>query len=356
MEQIILFAFLIIFPLGQIIKIGIVNPIDVVVGVAAFWAIIKNYEKPKIFRHFKNFLYITFFSYVVSVFIFNRPDVFYGLLYFIRLVSYFYFLIFVWNFAKKKQNAELLKKSLLVVILTSAIFGWIQYFTFPDIKPFTIYGWDEHLFRIVGTFLDPSFLAFILILGIILSPSKIIDVFLTLTLAFTYSRAGYLAFLPAIIFRKKYWLAIFLTFFILILPRQAGEGVRLERTVSILQRLDNYRETISIIKTAPLVGVGFNNLCMARQKYIGFDSFSSHACSGSDSSLLFIFATVGILGFISFIYLIIKVWGVADSIFKISLISLGVHSLFTNSIFYSWIMGVMIILLGLSISRGKGKS
>ena len=351
MEQIILFTFLILFPFGQIIKIGIINPIDIVVGIGAFWAIVKNYEKPKIFRHFKNFLYIALFTYLASIFVFNKVEVFYGLLYFARLASYFYFFILIWNFTKgKANNSNLLRNSALIVILISAIFGWIQYLILPDIKPFTIFGWDEHLFRIVGTFLDPAYLSLLLVLGIILSPSKLIDIFLTLTLAFTYSRAGYLAFLPAVVFQSKYLLIVLLGFLILILPRPAGESVRLERTASITQRLENYKETLSIIKSSPLIGVGFNNLCLAKNS-----DFSSHSCSGSDSSLLFILATTGIIGLISFIYLLTKIWEASDNILKISMVALGVHSLFSNSIFYSWIMGICFILLATSLSKRKVK-
>jgi len=202
----------------------------------------------------------------------------------------------------------------------------------------------------VGTFLDPAYLSLLLVLGIILSPSKLIDIFLTLTLAFTYSRAGYLAFLPAVVFQSKYLLIVLLGFLILILPRPAGESVRLERTASITQRLENYKETLSIIKSSPLIGVGFNNLCLAKNS-----DFSSHSCSGSDSSLLFILATTGIIGLISFIYLLTKIWEASDNILKISMVALGVHSLFSNSIFYSWIMGICFILLATSLSKRKVK-
>lgn len=55
MEQIILFAFLILFPFGQIIRIGIIQPIDVVVGIGAIWAIWKRYKWPEVFKYFNIF-------------------------------------------------------------------------------------------------------------------------------------------------------------------------------------------------------------------------------------------------------------------------------------------------------------
>ena len=135
MNFIFLFLFLILFPFGQIIRIGIIQPIDVVVGLAAVYSIIAKLEEPEIFRNFKNFLYIAIFTYVLSTFIFWTKDLAIGLLYLFRLIAYFYFLIYVWNFVKTKENRSLLINALLSLSIISALFGWIQFFTFPDTHP-----------------------------------------------------------------------------------------------------------------------------------------------------------------------------------------------------------------------------
>ncbi len=336
MEQIILFAFLVIFPFGQIIRIGIFHPLDIIVGIGAAYAIIKRLPKPAVFKYFSNFLLIAAFTWVLGA-------TFYGFLYLIRLAAYFYFFVLVWNF----KNRKLLLNSLLSLSLVSAIFGWVQYFWFPSFKPFMIWGWDEHLYRIAGTFFDPAFLALILVFGIILSKKWLITLFLMLTLAFTYSRAAYLAFLAAMFFQKRFILIFVFLLLIFFLPRPAGEGVMLERTASITNRLDGYKQTLNIFEQTPLFGVGYNNLCLAKNS-----DFSNHACSGSDSSLLFILATTGVVGFISFIYLIIMLFQhTAYSILHITLIAVLIHSFFSNSIFYPWVLGWLIVLLGSEIKR-----
>ena len=96
-------------------------------------------------------------------------------------------------------------------------------------------------------------------------------------------------------------LIIALGIMIFLLPRPSSEGVKLERAFSILLRLKNYKETIVIWQNSPLFGVGYNNLCFARNKFIGEANYLSHSCSGSDSSILALIATTGILGFIFFI-------------------------------------------------------
>ena len=360
MEQIILFAFLILFPFGQIIKIGPVNPIDIVIALGAITAIIKRYKYPVAFKHIKDFLFIAVFGYLLSVFIFRNSQVIVGLLYLLRLAAYLYFYVFVSHFKKK----ELLLNSLLSLSLVSALFGWFQYFIYPDLTSLKYLGWDDHLFRLVGTFLDPGFTSLIIVFGGVISFIKkkyLLLAFFAATLAFTYSRAGYLAFaaslfLASLIFKKFKAFLISLACFLVIiflLPRPAGQGVNLARTYSISSRIVNYKETIEIFKRSPVFGVGFNNICLARKIYLNDINLSSHSCSGSDSSLLLILATTGTLGFIIFVYSVLKILftlkrGFYTKVFLVLISAVFVHSFFVNSLFYPWIMGYLAISASLT--------
>ncbi len=366
-QNIFVFLFLILFPFGQIFRINIIHPLDVVVGLAALYSIINNLEVPKIFQDFKNTLYVFTFSFVLSIFIFWRKDLLIGLLYLLRFTSYFYFLVYIWNFLKSKANQMLLTNALIGVSVFSALFGWIQYFWLPSLKPFFTFGWDEHLFRLVGTFLDPTFLGLIIVFGLLITMHRcmiilkkkylIIIMFLLTSLAFTYSRGSYLAFfagtLMLSIYHKKIkqflLLALALLLLIVLLPTSKNHSIEFFRAFSAISRVNNYSETITIFKTSPVFGVGFDNMCIARQKFIGIESFASHACSGSDSSLLLILATTGIAGLFSFIYLIIKVWKNSNILSKSIFVSVIVHSLFSNSLFYPWIMGYLVIVFALSL-------
>lgn len=373
--NIFIFLFLILFPFGQIIRIGVLQPLDIVVGLAAAYTIIKRLPKPDIFKYFLNFLFIAGFSWLLGALIFWRFEAFYGLLYLIRLASYFYFLIYVWDFVKKSsENRKLLLNSLVIVSAASAVFGWMQYFAFPNIKPFTVWGWDDHLFRLVGTFLDPTFLGMILVFGALTSLFLFIQVkkkifllafvFLLVSLAFTYSRASYLAFLTGIValgfYKKKMkqilYAILALILLILILPTSGNTILRITREFSAIARLDNYSDTVRIFFTSPVFGVGYNNLCLAKGTIGQVANYQSHACSGSDSSLLFILATTGTIGLIVFIY---SIWIIAKSVSKSSylpvlvsaFLALLVHSLFSNSLVYSWIIGYLIILTAVCLRR-----
>lgn len=360
MEQIILFVFLVLFPFGQIIRVGIIQPIDVVAGIGAIYAIVKKLPKPEFFKYLKNFLFIATFSWIFSLVFFKQVTVLYGFLYLLRLVAYFYFFIYVWNFVKNKdKNRKLILNSLLSLSLISGLFGWIQFFVIPDLKPLFVLGWDMHLFRLAGTFLDPTFLGLIIVFGSIIALFKkkyLVLLFFIISLAFTYSRASYLAFVVGIGYllytKRKFGYILFpmliLVGLIFILPTQRNHSVEFFRSFSAFARIGDYKQTLEIFRSSPVFGVGYNNLCLAKTKFVGFVNFSSHACSGSDSSLLFILATTGILGLISFAHLMNKVWKSSDTIFKATSLALLIHSLFSNSMFYPWILGWMIVLLAKS--------
>ena len=374
-RNIFIFLFLVIFPFGQIIRIGNLQPIDFIVGLAALYTIAKKLTPPKAYKHFATFLLFASFSWIVSIFIFRQIEVLYGLLYLVRLTAYYLFGIYLWNFAKKrKENKKLLLDGLLAVSAVSALFGWVQFFTVPDIKPFFSAGWDMHLFRLVGTFLDPTFLGLIIVFGLLISIIRLLEttkkkylvviLFLLVSLAFTYSRASYLALFAGLvvialyknILKKVVIFTVILTPLLLLLPTSRNHSIELFRTFSAVAKIGNYKNTLQIFSTSPVFGVGYNNLCIAYQKYIGVQGFNSHACSGSDSSLLFVITTTGISGFMAFVFFISRIIKSRKDKSYLTILSAGsasvfTHSLFSNSLFYPWIMGYLVILLALALKE-----
>lgn len=367
LDTIFIFLFLVIFPFGQIIRIGILQPLDLIVGLGAVYSVIKKLKVPNFVKKLQSFLFFAAFSWFFSIFIFHRLDLIYGLLYLIRFLAYIYFGTYVANFiGKVQENKNLLINSLLIDSVVSSFFGWIQFFWFSDIKPFFIWGWDMHLFRLVGTFLDPTFLGLIIVFGLLIAIVRLMELksgklyylviilFLLLSLAFTYSRASYLAFAVGILtiiylskkFKKLALLIIILGAIALLLPTAKNHSIELTRTFSVIAKVENYQTTLKIFSKSPVIGVGYDNMCIAYQKYIGPQEFSSHACSGSDSSLLFILATTGVAGLIIFIFSLIRIFQNTKNyiLFVSSSAALLVHSLFSNSLFYPWIMGWVVIL------------
>ena len=103
---------------------------------------------------------------------------------------------------------------------------------------------------------------------------------LLVSLSFTYSRAGYLAFLAStayLLYAKKngyiLYPVLILAGLIFILPTSRNPTISFFRSFSAIARVENYKETLKVFRKSPIYGVGYNNLCAARQKFIGPKAF-----------------------------------------------------------------------------------
>jgi len=285
-----------------------------------------NYRRLKFFRPVLWFGLAGLVSLIFSGF---QP----GGLYLVRFLAYSLLI-----------NLKIDKKYLLFFSSAIAVFGLIQYLLVPDTRFLAALNWDDHYYRLLSTLLDPNFTGIILVLGLILvyfyRPKTWWLYGLHLAaLLLTYSRSSYLALVVSALylawFKQKLKL-FFLGFSVLglvllLLPRPGGDGVKLERLFSVKQRLDNYREGVSLWQSRPVFGLGFNTL-----RYYRHDPVS-HAAGGLDSSLLFVLATTGVVGLIAYVNLLRSLWQ-KSLLLRLSLVALLVHSLFVNSLFYPFTM------------------
>ncbi|HSX48706.1 MAG TPA: O-antigen ligase family protein [Candidatus Saccharimonadales bacterium] len=360
----LIFLYFAIFPFGKLL--GVI-PDLVILIITTFFLL----EKRKIK---KNGLFVVFvFSLLFSLSFFKVSQIVVGFSYLVRFIGYFIFIDVIHErFGVKNKRRDLIFNTLIIIGLFVAIFGWIQYLIFPDLRILKTIGWDDHYFRLASTFLDPAFTGIILVLAEIIVIIKtltkhsvfnyLLNLFLIITILFTYSRASYLAFLFAVIFlivkfKKRFLVFLMVLFLVLIpfLPKASSEGTDLKRTYSVNQKVINYQESIELIKISPIFGLGFDNLCVSKQIFLNNQNVTSHTCSGLDNSILFIIATTGIAGLAVFIWQIYKIisntkldlygWGIIASF-----VAVFIHGMFTNTFFYSFVMGWMATLIGITRS------
>lgn len=351
MDKIIFFATLVVFPFGQLFKIGFINLFDIAIVLLAMITLLRKPVYPSWYKYFIYFILSCVFGLLVNSSLFTV----HGSLYLLRLVSYSFVAIYISNFQKNKLITN--HQSLITIAVVTAVFGWLQYLLYPDLTSLKYLGWDDHLLRMVGTFLDPTFLGLILVLGVIIAIQykyKKIVYFLLFSLAFTYSRSSYFIASLFLLFKKKYLALVVFMLVILFLPKNIGEGTNLARTVSGSNKLINYEESIQIIKKSPVFGVGFNNICSARQKYLNDTNITSHACNGADSSILFLMATTGVVGFFLLLSVVLRV--TSSPILLSSFLVIILHSVFSNSLFYPHIMFWLFTLVGLQTKTGSQRS
>ncbi|MBI4099822.1 O-antigen ligase family protein [Candidatus Microgenomates bacterium] len=267
-------------------------------------------------------------------------------------------------FVFKKVDPALTRRWLVLATVIVAIAGLLQYLFIPNVSFLSALNWDDHYYRLVGPFLDPGFTGIIILLGLILAflNFKNFITLLTFYLAFalTYSRASYLAYLVSFValawYKKSVKTAIIAALImgatILVLPKSTGEGTKLERENSIIARLRNYQESLTIWQKAPIFGVGFDTY-----RYVRGIGPESHAGAGADSSLLLVLATTGVVGFTAYLNLLRVMWqtGKASLVFKASFLAILVHSFFNNTLFYPWVMEWLWITLGILSERSESK-
>ena len=169
-----------------------------------------------------------------------------------------------------------------------------------------------------------------------------------IALSLTYSRSSLLSLFIASIFIGSKFKKTLITVFtgililitILVLPRQPGEGTKLERTSSIKAKIENYQEGFKTFLTSPIIGHGYNNLMYVRKINIP----ESHSNSGFDSSLLTILCTTGLIGLTLFLIGSLNLFRHSSLLFQTLLIVLLTHSLFANSLLYPWTLIFLVLI------------
>jgi len=348
-----------------------------------YFLILKNsFKIPRYAYLYVFFILPAGISLLLSSIEFSTDKIMTGFFYLLRYFSYLLSGVVVYNMVDKRL---LSKKRIEDAFILSGIFiaiaGFIQLILLPD---FTILdpslGWDPHKNRLASTFFDPNFVGayFVICLAVLLErifPDKctkessktgfytyfcLIVILIGLILTFSRSAWGMMGIVVLAygVFRSKVLLLVaFFTAFMayFAIPRvQTRISGTTDPADSASLRIVSWGNTVRIIKDNIWTGVGFNTYRYAQENY-GFltpDQDEIHSGAGSDSSLLLVFATTGILGFL--IYFVAFLFPIIDSLKKrylgwlvilSILISLLIESQFINSLFYPQIMFILFPIL-----------
>lgn len=386
LELILITLILIVFPFGQLTRLNLNYPSInlyfhdvIIILLIALWLGKKIYYKNKfnsaiLMRPILGFSLIALLSWVLALNHLIKYEALVSLGYLVRFILYTGIYFVLADAVKHNKLQDKISNYLIAAGATTAVLGLLQYIFMPDLKPLESLGWDPHYFRVVGTFLDPGFIGLILVLSLILLVLKfwdkwktniisiIIFLIIYISLALTYSRSSYLAYLGSfglIAYFKKnlkfFWFVLLLAIItIILLPKPYGEGVKLERESTIISRLHNWENSLKIGFDNPVLGVGFNTYRFSLKQY-GFINDknwqTNHGASGADSSLFFVFSTTGIVGLISYLIILITIIKFSlinkNPIVFCTITAIIIHSFFNNSLFYAWIMIWMWIILGM---------
>lgn len=342
------------------------------VGLLLVWqvGIKKNVVMPK------TFLVLLFFS-VMGVVSLVFSGEFRGGLYLVRYFLYSFSFLLGYVLVKDEAiDVYDLTKVMVYSGLVLAVLGFLQLVFIPNLDFFTGFGFDPHQGRLVSTFLDPNFA------GLFLNMSFVLAIFLwfkyqerrwlvlggifILAIILTFSRSAFLVLALELLLLGvlKSWRVLVVTVLVfglvfLSVPRFSERivgGLKVDKSAS--ERLDSWGKGLAVFYQHPTLGVGFNNLRFAYQQNNLFKVFSpdgGNSGAGVDSSLIFVLATTGIVGFLVFLgfwinYFFAIFKGKLHKDVKLILVTLVlglfVGSQFVNGLFYPPILFFALLVMG----------
>lgn len=366
------------FSFGEIIRIDLGNaiilkPIDLGVGlIVLLWLMLKLKKNEEIKQKstvvpILLFATSAFLSLIINYFSLSLNQFFASLAYLIRWTFYagIFFVVNDFDGKFKKRIGYLL---IIVGSLVTGL-GYMQYLFYPSLKVLSSLGWDEHMYRMFSVFLDPNFggaffvLFFLFLASLFLEKkNNFIGLLIALTLGavfLTFSRSVLIMLIVSssiffILMNKKILIVLLLGIVFLALAISSKyfniENINLFRVVSTEARIETSTNAIKIIGDQPIFGVGFNAYRYAQLRY-GFRNdkaeVMSHADSGVDNSILFVLATTGIVGFLFYSLMWIRILKTASVLAVASIIGVFIDSLFVNSLFYTYVMFWLWVIIGL---------
>ncbi|MCL4354091.1 O-antigen ligase family protein [Patescibacteria group bacterium] len=386
LKKLFILLLIVAFPLGEIARFSFNNGIsftanDVVVFVIfLYWGYKVFFGRKKIKGNLRQafliFLVLAFSSLLLNVVRYPANQVLIAFLYLVRWAIYssIYFSVV----ALSKETKGYIKKLMYISGLLVALIGYVQFFFYSNLRNLYYLGWDDHLYRLFSSFLDPNFAGIILVLAFILTFSMfyeslskegigkllfgISSLLVFISIFLTYSRSAIVAlvvsvfiFLSLTKMKKLILVFVLLIFAMLIFSPDAfiRENTNFFRTASSNARLESINYSIEIFKSSPIYGIGFNayRYSLYQNGFISGKLWeTSHGGSAPDNSFLFVLATTGVVGFAGYLYLLysmfkkvpekinIKKMEIMPAVFIASLAGVLVSSFFINSFFYSFIL------------------
>ena len=262
------------------------------------------------------FLYLHFF---LSFYFFEFRINLIAFLYLLRLSFFFVSFPILFIFFQK-ENIKVFRKTSRIFLLLIIVFSITQFFLYPNLRNLQYQGWDPHLWRMFGVFLDTYLQAAIsgmLGFAALYLNWKMIGYTLLSFVVFSFSRAGILSLLFSFLFfsnlnqrKKTLFLPIIIfaaTAVFYLNPFTAGD---IFRTATIKTRIEDAKQAVLLSKKTLFLGVGYNRIsAFKKEKYakeIADIKPLYNAKSFFHNVYLTLLASGGIVGLILFILMLIQ--------------------------------------------------
>src|SRR3989344_4884353 len=207
---------LFLFPFGELLRFSITNDlavsiIDIIIfSIVVLWFLFTKKKlittQPLSYGIF-GFILASVFSLAINSVNYEISEFFTSFLYLLRWISYacLYFVVSEFDLQFKKKIVKFMVAAGGIFV----VFGFIQYFFYPNLRNLYYAGWDEHLYRMFSTFLDPNFagaffvLYLFFIAGLFFKEKEnktraffiVVGITTVIAIFLTYSRSAYIMYI-----------------------------------------------------------------------------------------------------------------------------------------------------------------
>lgn len=352
-----------IVPFSELLRFSL-GPYGFIRVVDGLFLLFILFNSKLLIEHKKKLSYIyVFLGTLILSNLFNIQQInLTGIFYLIRTVLYLLGLVIILTLPKSspfRRKAKFVYFSLNLLLIT----GLIQYFLYPDLRNLYYLGFDPHLSRLFGLFLDPNLIGLVFAwsalyyLYYIKTDYKFFALFFIIALLLTYSRISWLAFIIGLAYLfvtknrlNKLLLIPLIGLFILIgllLPNRFGEGTNLFRINSLIAKQNSYALAKPYLKNNFWFGIGFNNLKLIKTKTSNI-AFQDNSTFGLDNSWLTILVTSGLFGLATYLWFFYKLYFWQNNEFKVFTLTYFIHSLSTNSFFTPGVLIFFFLFINLT--------
>ena len=310
----------------------------------------------------------------------------------------------VLDWATSKTAGDKVLLNLFRIVGVVIVLGYLQFYVYPDISKFsTVGGFDPHIGRLLGTWMDPNFLGGLLAFFLPLmlgfwyqTTNKKIKYWLgalillcIYALFLTFSRSAYLAGVGGMglffLFRdpKIILMGVLLTTIGLATNERAQKRVgelagtmasvvlrdtdEVDATAKL--RVQSWQRSFGLWQKYPALGIGYNTYRF-RGAVEGVVDEKFFSAGGSDSTLLTVLVTTGIFGLLAFMWFYLDLWirnfvrwrkaprtlgflsgGELYLGFIAGWTAILVHSVFVNSLLFPLIFMPIMVVAGVLESK-----
>ncbi len=342
------------------------------------------------------FILILVLSLILNLSTLPGSEILISSFYLIRLLSYILFFFICKEALQTEGDIKKFLHYFMLTIIGLSLLGILQFIFISDFRFMAAaQGWDPHIGRLLSTWFDPNYLAgfFALVIGLYLSTwymekqklqhLRVVVMLLIVGVCFvlTYSRSGIVALgviigiIGIIKIRSILLIGLIASFLAVSLSDRVAErvlglvdgGISLitgsidhDLDVTSQKRVESWMENLSLVQDHYIYGMGYNTLEFRKLDKGIIASGDVHSASGSDSSLLNILLTTGLVGVFSYLFLY---WSFCREAFLLyiskntslfqkgfglglfaGLLGIMVHSFFVNSLLFPLFLMVLVPL------------